>query len=178
MATDRRAQFVKKWRRRAEKTADPFDRFFSAWIALVVAAQRSRDCFGPLAEDDTDRKRVEDYSSAKKTAILSAVGAHKVEMEWIAERRGMRYGDALVDTGNRDLRSTFSRLSRYYTEDEPMPEDERVEAIAQLLNKIRNNVFHGIKVYDDKDDIALLEKVNPVLLAILRETEESETEAG
>jgi hypothetical protein len=56
-----------------------------------------------------------------------------------------------------------------------MQDDELVTAVAELLNKIRNNVFHGVKVYDDREDLDLLRNVNPVLLAVL---EESEGEAG
>lgn len=171
MAPDRRAQFIKKWQRKAERTADPFDCFFSAWIALVVAAQRTRDQYGPLPERDSDRKRMVDYFGDNRGAVVSAVATHRVEMEWVARRRGTKWGGAIVDTGNQDLRVLFDKLSRYYVDSVPIPDDERVKATAELLNKMRNNVFHGIKVYDDKDDMELLEHVNPILLAILQETE-------
>jgi len=52
-----------------------------------------------------------------------------------------------------------------------MDEDDRVRAVAELLNKVRNNVFHGVNVYDDKEDLKLLMLVNPVLLAVLLESE-------
>ena len=34
---------VQRWRRRASESPDPFDRFFSAWIALIVAARGHLD---------------------------------------------------------------------------------------------------------------------------------------
>lgn len=42
-----------------------------------------------------------------------------------------------------------------------------VIAIGELFNKIRNNLFHGVKVYDDSEDIELINTVNPILLEIL-----------
>lgn len=171
MVHDRRVTFVRKWLLRAREAEDEFDRFFSAWIALVVAAQRIRDSFGRPSEEDSDRQRVVDYFLAKKAEVMRAVGRHQEEMTWIAHRRGTTYGNAIIDTGNPDLRDLFAKLSRYYDARQPLQEDEHVKAIAELLNKVRNNVFHGVKVYDDKEDLDLLRKVNPVLLAVLEESE-------
>jgi len=175
MVHDGRVTFVRKWLRRASEAEDEFDRFFSAWVALVVAAQRIRDSLGQLPEEDSDRKRVVDYFLAKKWEVMTAVKKHKPEMMWLARRRGTTYGNPIIDTGNPNLRNSFTKLSRYYTAGQPIPDDEHVKALAELLNKIRNNVFHGVKVYDDKEDLELLRNVNPVLLAVLNE---SEREAG
>ena len=48
------------------------------------------------------------------------------------------------------------------------PDAAKADHTAEFLNKVRNNVFHGVKVYDDSDDLALLQRVNPILLSILR----------
>jgi hypothetical protein len=175
MVGDRRVTFIRRWLRRAREARDEFDRFFSAWIALVVAAQRIRDSLGQLPEEDSDRQRVVDYFLAKKSEVMRAIGKHQTEMRWLARRRGTTYGNSIIDTGNRNLRKRFARLSRHYTAAPCMQDDELVTAVAELLNKVRNNVFHGVKVYDDKEDLDLLRNVNPVLLAVL---EESEGEAG
>lgn len=175
MADDRRISFVRKWLRRARHAQDEFDRFFSAWIALVVAAQRIRDSLGHPAEEDSDRQRVVDYFLANRVQVMRAIERHQAEMSWLARRRGTTYRNPIIDTGNPSLRDLFTRLSRHYTAGEPMQDDEHVRAIAELLNKVRNNVFHGAKVYDDREDLELLRNVNPVLLAVL---EESEREAG
>ncbi|MBI4483199.1 MAG: hypothetical protein HY652_09940 [Acidobacteria bacterium] len=175
MVSDRRVTFIRKWLSRARDAEDEFDRFFSAWIALVVAAQRIRDPSGRLVEDDSDRKRVVDYFQAKKLAIRRAVEKHQQEMTWLARRRGTRrgtsYGNPIVDTGNPDLRNLFTRFSDHFTGRATMPEDDLVIAVAELLNKVRNNVFHGIKVYDDKEDLDLLRNLNPLLLTVLEASE-------
>ncbi len=171
MVHDRRVAFVRKWFQRAIKEDDEFDRFFSAWIALVVAAQRLRDYSGRLPTWDSDRERVVAYFLAKKSRVMSAVKKREQEMMWLARRQGTRYGNPIIDTNNKYLRNLFTKLSRHYTSKEAMPDDEFVKALAELLNRIRNNVFHGAKVYDDKEDLELLKNVNPVLLAVLNECE-------
>jgi hypothetical protein len=171
MVADRRVTFVRKWLRRAQGVKDPFDRFFSAWIALVVAAQRVRDHSGQNVEEDSDRQRVVDYFRVKKEGILRALRNQEAEMRVLAARQGTRYRNPIVDTGNQRLRDLFGDLSRHYVEGTPMADDDRVLAVAELLNKVRNNVFHGIKVYDDNEDLNLLKSVNPVLLAVLGESE-------
>ena len=167
MVHDRRVAFVRKWFQRAREADDEFDRFFSAWIALVVAAQRLP------SKKDTDRKRVVAYFRAKKSRVMSAVKKREQEMMWLARRQGTMYGTPIIDidTDNEYLCNLFTKLSRHYTSKEAMPDDEFVKALAELLNKIRNNVFHGAKVYDDKEDLELLKNVNPVLLEVLKECE-------
>lgn len=76
-----------------------------------------------------------------------------------------------MDTGNANLRELFERLSRHHLNQVPMSDDERVEAVAELLNRVRKNVFHGMKLYDDREDLKLLGLVNPVLLSVLRHSE-------
>ncbi|GBC96762.1 hypothetical protein HRbin16_02571 [bacterium HR16] len=171
MVHDRRVTFVSKWLRRARQAKDEFDRFFSAWIALVVAAQSIRDSSGRHPEEDSDRQRVVSYFLVKKDKVMRALEKCQTEMMWLASRRGTTYGNSIIDTGNQDLRDRFARLSRHYIDGEAMQEDELVTTVAELLNKVRNNVFHGGKVYDDKEDLKLLKNVNPVLLAVLEESE-------
>ena len=173
MAEDRRVTFVRKWSRRSADETDPFDQFFAAWIALVVAAQILRDHAGAYVEDDSDRQRLIDYFSHKESAVLRALHEREDEMRHLARRRGTQYGNPIVDTGNPQLRSMFDRLSKYYTQANPMSDGERVKAVAELLNRVRNNVFHGMKIYDDRDDVNLLKLVNPVLIAVLRHGEPS-----
>lgn len=169
MAEDRRLTFVKKWFQRAEQADDSFDRLFSLWVALIVAAQRVRTRTGtPFRENDTDRERVLHYFHVNSHNVLQALQENQDSMMKLAHRGGTEHGNPLVDTGNPNLRDKFSRLAAHYTQNATLPQADLVETVAELLNKIRNNLFHGVKVYDDREDIALLELVNPVLLEILR----------
>lgn len=172
MAEDRRLTLVKKWFQRGEKALDPFDRFFYLWIALIIAAQRLRPRRGvPSRHHNTDREKVLDYFRANSRNVFQALQETRDSMLKLARRRGTKHGHPIVDSGNPKLRDKFSRLAAHYTQDASLSQADLVETVAGLLNKIRNNLFHGGKVYDDREDVALLELVNPVLLEILRKSE-------
>lgn len=170
MAHDKRLIFVHKWLSRAKEAEDEFDQFFSAWIALIVAAQHASYSTSRHG-NDTDRERVMAYFMANKTNVLRATSNCHEEMKWLAGRQGTTYANAIVDTGSPALRELFGRLSDHYRGGKPITTDDLLaKAIAELLNKVRNNVFHGAKVYDDKQDLELLRRVNPVLIAVLDES--------
>jgi hypothetical protein len=59
-------EFVDRWHRRATECGDCFDRFFSAWIALVIEARRHLDA-RQLAQPDTDRIAILEYSRRTQT---------------------------------------------------------------------------------------------------------------
>lgn len=114
MVSDRRVTFVHKWLGRAQAEEDEFDRFFAAWIALVVAAQRVRDLYGGRIEEDTDRRRVVDYFRYNKEAVLAAAGRHEADLRQLARRRGQGHRNPIVDTGNPNLRRQLGCVAAHY----------------------------------------------------------------
>jgi hypothetical protein len=172
MAPDRQLEFSRKWWTRANTESDPFDRFFSLWIALVVAANRHATSSGGPYDDPTDADLVKSYFEAKQSAVLSALSRNERGMQSLAARRGSIHGNPILDTGNRDLRQHFTNLSRHYAGQARLSPELLVSYTAELLNKIRNNLFHGRKIYDDREDLALLELVTPLLSDILALAEE------
>lgn len=110
MQGDRRASYVKKWFDRGLAESDPFDRFFSLWICLIVAAQRARTLTGTHVEDDNDRLKVVDYFKVHASDIRTAFVEHAAETSWLAKRRGGRWQTPLVDTGNAVLREKSQDL--------------------------------------------------------------------
>jgi hypothetical protein len=172
MEIDKRLIFVRKWFQRASQADDPFDRFFSLWIALVVASQRARTNKGSrYIEDDNDRKRILDYFLSNECKVFQALQNHQDILLKLSQRRGTRYRSPILDTGNPVLGEKFLGLAKHYNRSLILSEEELVEAVAELFNKVRNNLFHGVKIYDDREDIALLELVNPILSEILRACE-------
>jgi hypothetical protein len=167
MVDDRRLTFSRKWLGRAELADDPFDRFFSAWIALIALAQRLQTRLGIYLEADSDRQLVVAYFREQKGQVLVALALRTDQMRALARRRGTTHRNPILDTGNRKLRDQFAHLANHYSDATRMDDTALVVAVAELLNKVRNNTFHGIKVYDDREDVDLLTLVNPVLMEIL-----------
>lgn len=169
-----RGAFVERWSVRARDSGDPFDAFFSLWIALAV---RARPQLNPGEQTglDTDRRAVLRLSEAHRDAIFRDVDAERECLSELARRKGTRRGDPIVDVHdyctNRDhLRDRFARLSAHYSGGQQSKPGMIVEAVVELLNHVRNNLFHGIKDPEDVDDQRLVERLCALLLAVLRAT--------
>ena len=170
-AIDRRA-FIQRWRDRAQASDDPVDQFFSAWIALVVCA---RPHLRPEDHDlrDTDRRAVLRLSESCRDAIFREIDSQKEELAWLARRKGTHRQDPIVDVYDfvhsaEHFRDRFRRLADHYSGERTSKPGLVVEAVIELLNHVRNNLFHGIKDPDDVDDRDLLRRLNPILHAVLR----------
>jgi hypothetical protein len=171
MPDDRRLVFMKKWFERGQAESDLFDQFFSLWICLIVAAQREWTSPGSRNRGDTDRQKVRAYCQRHAQEIVDALGQNPVGSDWLAKRRGKRRQNPMVDTGSSELQQKFAKLSEHLAGRPTLSSYEVADYTAEFLNKIRNNVFHAAKDYEDHDDLALLQRVNPILVSILRRAE-------
>lgn len=161
--------FVARWYARAMESEDCFDRFFAAWIALVIDARRHLDA-AQLAQPDTDRIAVLQYFEAHADAVVRALGTLTEQTEWLANRRGAGTGQPILDVNPyspEHLRRDFDELALVWLgKAERKPRWVAAKA-AEMVNHVRNNLFHGAKAPDDEADRALLNMVNPILLEIL-----------
>jgi hypothetical protein len=164
---DRRIEFARKWWVQAGAEQDPFDRFFCLWISLIVAARRKIEEECIATERDNDAGLVKAYFVANAGAISGAVSRHARDLRAVAARRGSTHGDPIVDTPNLRLREMFRQLSGHLSGRATLPPESVAASVAELFNQIRNNLFHGRKLYDDREDIKLLTEINPVLCNIL-----------
>lgn len=167
-----RSAFVGRWQSRAAEVADPFDQFFCLWIALVIHARPQLDP-SQLDSDDTDRAAVLRLAQTHAKPILTSLAEVSDELAWLAHRKGTRRGDPIVDVHDyarhRDhLRTRFQRLAEHYTGARTCKPGLIVEAAAELINHVRNNLFHGIKDPNDVDDQELVRHLIPVLRAFLK----------
>lgn len=173
MTSDRRADFVSRWFKKALGDKDHFDRFFSLWIALTVAAKKWCDDTGAGSRRDRDGKRVERFLKGNQRGVLGIMDAHDKEMRALATRRGRRRGMPVLDIDPEhpryeELMGKFERFSRHYGSRMRLPDPDKVDALVEILREVRNNTFHGVKVYDAREDVGLLRLVNPVLEDVIR----------
>lgn len=173
---DRRA-FIQRWMDRGRDAVDPFDAFFALWIALVI---RARPQLQPedLALDDTDRKAALRFAESFRDEVFRQLNSQRDDLAWLARRRGTRRGDPIVDVHDycrkrNHLRDRFRRLANHYAGTRTAKSGLIVEAVIELLNHVRNNLFHGIKNPNDVDDRELVAHLVVVLRAILRTSGES-----
>jgi hypothetical protein len=160
-------QFIDRWHRRASESHDCFDRFFSAWIALVIKA-RGHLSAQQLASPDTDRIAIIQYFEERAQAVEAVLQGLPDQVAWLARRKGTGTGQPILDVQQHShLRRTFDDLALVWTGQAKHRPRWIANATAEMVNHIRNNMFHGGKAPDDAADRELLDRVNCILLAML-----------
>jgi len=167
-------EFVQRWLRKATESNDPFDCFFSLWIALVIAARRHLD-EAQLSQPDTDRKAIIQYFEARSEAIVNILEKLPEQLNWLAQRKGTGLGHPILDVHPHSpphLRRLFDELAQVWSGKAVRKPRWVANATAEMVNHIRNNMFHGLKVPDDAADSELLERVNLILRGVLETCEQ------
>ncbi|MBA3614147.1 MAG: hypothetical protein H0W49_14805 [Nitrospirales bacterium] len=112
----RSVECIERWRRKASESEDPFDRFFGAWIALVIAA-RGRLCEQQLSQPDTDRKAIIQYFESRAEGIDKVLRALRDNTAWLAARKGMGTHEPILDVypfSPEHLRQVFDTLAQVW----------------------------------------------------------------
>lgn len=123
-----------------------------------------------LSKPDNDRKAVIQYFESRPVDIEEVLGSLRENTIWLAARRGKGTSEPILDVlpeSPENLRKIFNDLAKVW--DGQMTRKPRwvAKALAEVLNHIRNHMFHGLKNPDDAADQELLKRVNPILLRIL-----------
>lgn len=168
MAGDGRSERLKKWFRKAETEKDIIDRFIYGWLAMTIAANIEFTHSGIPDPKINDRKRVIHYFKKHSEAVETAAQEHNANSLTLSKRMGPEGGvilDALA------IQEHCKNFRRKVLKQGACSSSDFAEATAEILNRIRNNLFHGSKLYDDTADRTLLGLVTPILLAILATSE-------
>ena len=163
MAGDRRSERLKTWFRKAEADRDIFDRYVYGWLALGLAASIHETTSGNRFEKDSER--VNAYLKEHADDVEEAVQKEKLSVTSLSKRMGTQNG-VIVD-GPPWLQEHCKRFRRKVLGQGTCASAEFAESTAEILNKVRNNLFHGEKVYDDAEDRKLLEFATPLLLTVV-----------
>lgn len=163
---DKRDLFIRKWFDRALSDQDVFDKFYGLWITLVVAADKKATHLRR-----TDAERIQSYFILNKDKILFVMNQQRELIERLCRRVGTQFGNLILDIGNPYLRDKIRLFVNHYSNNGEISDTEKVDILSIIINRIRNNTFHGRKVYDDEEDINLLSIINPIIESILVECE-------
>ena len=151
---------------RALERGNLFESFIYLWISWVVACKVHRGnnyAFTPNLEDS---KVVSGWAEGESREVVRIIESHLILLAPLGKRKGSKYGNAIVDSSVR-LQEKFTRLSDYFN-NEYVYENKRQLAtdFAELVNKVRNNLFHGGKMYSSQEDRELLSVILPALKEI------------
>ena len=163
---DNWSRLVDAWARRAEvelQAEDPFAAFFFAYMALVAASARG------LTQERDDGRLIKEYLETRGERLPQLVDLAREHLDYFGQRLSasgnapvLEFMGATKATEDRD----YPIVRRLKHLDGAAPSDV-TEAIAVLLIRIRNNLFHGNKDYDSESDAEVLLHAVHVILAAL-----------
>jgi hypothetical protein len=170
-----RDQIMIDWFKKGENAKNnnnTFEAFIYLWISWVIGCRIfiSYNIHIDERSNNTDREDILLWSEMNSNFVVQTIEANYSSLEFLGKRRGARYGDPIIDA-NHKLTGYFSKLSMYlkntYTYKK---DDELANHFGELLNKVRNNLFHGDKSYNDKNDLELIQAVLPTLYDFAKES--------
>lgn len=159
-------QFVERWLQKSQSDQDPFDQFVSAWIALTVIA-RAHENYGSGKQDVKDCVMIRNLFRDRFRNIARGLDAEGDNLLQLAQRRGTEYRNAIIDSGDAVQRQRNRQFADNVVGGRALTEAD-LEALGWILTRVRNNLFHGKKMYDKAEDTDLLKIVTPVTQAIIR----------
>jgi hypothetical protein len=157
-----------------EKNRDNyFEAFIYLWISWVIGCKIfvsfnvNRD---GSEKNYTDRDDILDWCRLNATVVAQIINENHSSLKYLGIRKGERYGNPIVDA-SRNLSTYFDMLQKYFRNEYQYTRDKDLaKHFGELLNKIRNNLFHGDKTYSEKSDLELIKSVLPVLYAFTKDT--------
>lgn len=164
---DERRKFVSDWFNRAQESMDDFEKFIFLWLCLIIVlkAWSGNNGIRPNStEEPSDGWYVNKYFSHRYSCdeVIQIFENHPNHRK-LATRKSAS-GDYVVSSSQDDT-GYFSELYKHFKSQAPMTTERKSAAIGRLLKAIRNNLFHGEKLYDSSDDLALLALAAPLLEA-------------
>ena len=144
-----------------------FEAFIYLWISLVVACKIHLAFNKPYSKfvqrDLEDSKIIIDWAKNNSTRVVKILTENDKSLAYLGTRYGSHFNNPIIDSSKR-LQEKFLKLSRHFRgHDVYSNHDDLAVDFIELINKIRNNLFHGNKSYEKKEDQELLAAILPSL---------------
>jgi hypothetical protein len=167
---DARINFVKQWFLRSENSIDEFEQFIFLWLCMVCIAkywyQMNHRLDRNYESPKDDGYYIEEYFKSHRNATLIIdVCSNLTEYKKLAKRKSIN--NDYVIGGAQDSNELFKNLYMHFSFNTPMTTASQSKAIGMALKGIRNNLFHGGKLYDNTEDKDLLGLSTPILKALV-----------
>ncbi len=167
---DEREQIMYDWFEKGEHAFNKnnnFEAFIYLWISLVVACKihlANNKSYDSIVQKDLDDRRIIlEWSKNNSSEVKKCIDNNMNDLIYLGKRVGSYYRNPIIDS-SKNLQEKFTRLKDFFSNTNLYDNDiDLAEDFTELLNKIRNNLFHGNKSYDKQDDESLLKAILPVL---------------
>lgn len=170
---DKRAEFVKQWHERSLNCVDNFERFIFLYFCFIVMIKAWAANNSKLQTSDSqsdDGKFVDEYFKKRDendNVSIIELCEPLANFKKLVKRKG-RDSNYILDTDNSIDQKLFTELYHYYNyPTRILTSQRRSIAIGKVLKTIRNNLFHGGKLYEDTGDSELVNLTVPILEKLL-----------
>lgn len=152
-----------------------FESYIYLWIALTVAAKEYCACDGTSFDNDfgqrtTDKDEILYWAmECRRDAVLSMLKENKEVVLELCERTGWDTNEPIMDTHSMDIVNYHNQFIKYWIgEARYCKPEEIVQTFILILNRVRNNLFHGAKSFRVESDVEILELTTPILKGITK----------
>jgi len=165
---DTRHKIINSWRQKglnAQENEEYFDAFISYWISFVVSCKvycannGVKICLKDNQKYATDFDFLIAWFNGNSKSVLNCFENNMQSLSILKDRNE---GEILKNASSGQFKHITLKLKG-----ERIQIDILVENIAYFINQIRNNLFHGTKIYDDQEDLQLIKSVLPFLRDLL-----------
>lgn len=175
-----RISFSLDWFRRGTQLLDEynsnqnprvlFESYIYLWIALTVAAKEYCACDGKIFDNDSGQKATDKDEilywalECRRDAVLSMLKNNKEIVLELCERTGSDTDEPIMDTKSANTINHHNQFINYWTGEARYCDPRKiVKTFVLILNRVRNNLFHGAKSFRVESDIEILELTAPLL---------------
>lgn len=170
-----RLEFAKEWHQRGMqslKDDKPFESFIYNWLALTIAAKTHKSFNVRSTKDgtNTDKEDILFWVKYNTELVMSIMQKHIEDMRVLSERTGAELKETIIDIKESNQREFIlekhQEFSGFWLNENGYQHAHKKDinkTLIYILNRIRNNLFHGEKSYNVQSDKDLLETVCPIL---------------
>ena len=180
-----RGEFAREWYNKGElllkkheqdnDTGLLFESYIYLWIALTVAAKEYCACAGQdfkknNNEKSTDKDEILHWAKVRTKQIIEILKEHEQDILELCSREGSKTKLPIMDFESKDVLNHHNNFISYWEGQNKYIEPKKiVQTFILILNRVRNNLFHGGKSFSVESDCEILRITCPILKRITLE---------
>ena len=180
-----RGEFAREWYNKGElllkkheqdnDTGLLFESYIYLWIALTVASKQYCACDGEdfknnNYENSTDKEEILYWAKVRNKQIIEILKEHEQDILELCSRTGSKTGTPIMDVHSDDVIKFHDYFISYWEgENKYLKQNNIVKTFILILNRVRNNLFHGGKSFSVESDCEILRITCPILKRITLE---------
>lgn len=170
-----RVSFSEEWHKRGREAYlnnHVFEGYIYLWLSLTIAAKQHAANNKRISKNETETRdlfQIQDWAGGCSNEILKRLKNHHEDMCELCERESEN-GDPIItiksNTGNASaIEQHHKNFIKYWRNHQSSNESPTyiVRSFIEILNRVRNNLFHGEKYFEIESDSKLLGLLCPSL---------------